>query len=423
MRRHLFPSVVDDIVPIKQVVDEWQFALLVLVNFFVGGMVGIERSILPLVAITDFGIGSVTAATAFIATFGLAKSVVNFIAGGFSDRWGRRPFLVGGWLIGLPVPVILLTAGSWAWILFANVLLGIQQGLTWSMTLNMKFDRVEPGRHGWAAGWNECAGYSGVALAAFLSGLVASWVGSRPALFLLGLILAVSGTVLSFYVRETHRRPPGRLTMRSVSRPAVLTDTLAGPGSLVITSTSGLLMNLKDGMLWGLLPIIADGKGLDLGAIGVVAGVYPGVWGIAQLLFGTLSDRVDRRVFIAVGLFAQAGGLLGLMFAATLLEFILSGVIIGIGTAMAYPTLLALVTSVSPVDRRASALGVYRFWRDMGYVGGAIGVGVVVDAAGYFYAFIVVAFLLATAAVAVGVVRVQITQSSKEETSCHTTVR
>lgn len=365
------------------------------VNAFVGAMVGVERTVVPLVAGADFGVTSAAAAMAFIATFGVTKALVNAFAGTLSERTGRRPVLLAGWLVGLPVPLLLLWAPSWGWILAANVLLGANQALTWSMTVVMKVDLAEPGRFGRVIGWNEFAGYAGLAVTAAVTGIIASELGLRPAPFYLGAALAVTGLTLSLLARET--RPA---TARSVVDESQRTEagedgnrdvpgiaTVLARGSwtnsgLAVASGAGLATNFKDGVLWGLLPPILVGQGMSLDRVGIVVGLYPLVWAMSQLYFGPLSDRLGRQLLIVGGLVVQATGVGMMALGGSFVWFLAAAVITGLGTGMVYPTLLAFVADVAEPSWRASALGVYRFWRDLGYAAGAVGGGLVADVLG-----------------------------------------
>ena len=381
--------------------------LLVLTSAFVGGMVGMERSVLPLLAEAEFGVASKAAAIAFIATFGVTKASVNLFAGRLSERWGRRPILLLGWLVGLPVPLLLMHAPTWSWILVANVLLGVNQALTWSMTVVMKVDLTHPRNHGLVIGWNEFAGYAGMAGAAALTGYIASAHGLRPEPFYLGLALAAGGLGFSWCTRETLPHPSAGSSDRnseaatpdSLRRVAYL-GTLGHP-TLSAASLAGLVTNLKDGALWGLLSILLSSQGLPIGRVGTVAALYPAVWAVSQLAFGPLSDRVGRKRLIVSGLFLQALGVGGFVASGSYPEYLAAAVVTGIGTGMVYPTLLVLVSAVAGPAWRASALGVYRFWRDLGYAAGALGAGVIADAAGLPAAITAVAVLVAAVAIVV----------------------
>jgi MFS family permease len=370
-----------------------QFALLVAVVGFVGAMVGIERSVLPLVASTDFGLASAAAATSFIVAFGPSKAFANLFAGRLSERVGRRRVLIAGWLVGLPVPFIVIAAPEWGWIVGANVLLGINQGLCWSMTVNMKADLVGPVRRGLALGLNEAAGYLGVGIAALAAGLVAERYGLRPAPFYLMIAIAAAGTALSVLaVRET----AGHVAVERGADPAeppslpraFAAGTWARP-DLVAYSQAGLVTNLTDGVAWGIVPLALTAAGASVADVGLVAAIYPITWGLLQAATGAASDRLGRVPLItagmvvqgiAIGLFAL-GGSLGLAIAAA--------VVLGLGTAMTYPTLLAAVGDAVRPGERATAIGVYRFWRDIGTLVGALGAALVADALGFDAAFLV----------------------------------
>lgn len=367
-----------------------EIALLVLINAFVGGMVGLERTTLPLLAEQEFGIASAAAATSFIVTFGLSKALTNLAAGRLADRHGRRRVLVAGWLAGIPVPIALVLAPSWGWIVAANALLGINQGLCWSMTVNMKLDRADPARRGLVVGLNEAAGYLGVAVIAFATGLLAGRVGVRPALGL-GLALAIVGLALSLLAREMPRAE------HTASRAPARERWLAP------LSFAGLATNLKDGALWGLLPILLVARGLDLPSVGAIVAAYPVAWGAAQLVFGPLSDRIGRRGLAGAGLAIQAGGVFALAWGPGMGGMLAASALVGIGTAMTYPTLLALVADLAAPERRATDLGVYRAWRDGGYAVGALGAGVVADAAGAPVALVAVAGVVLAGALALGI--------------------
>lgn len=334
-----------------------QFLLLALVNLFVGGMVGLERTVVPLLAETEFGLERGVAVGAFVMSFGVAKAITNLFAGTLADRFGRKGVLLMGWLLGLPIPVLLIVAPNWNWVIAANLLLGVNQALTWSMTVNMMVDLVPPHRRGVAAGVNEFMGYLGVSLLAFLTGLVASSYGLRPVPFYLGVVVAVLGLLLSFTVKETHKST-SVLQLRWVK----------GVG---LPSLLGLMTNLKDGLVWLSLPLLLAGKGFSPTEIGSVAAFYPLVWASGQLVFGPLSDRLGRQRLILSGIGLQGVGLLVMANASELFLALLAAFLLGLGTSMAYPTLIAQVADKAPPQQRASALGLYRFFRDGGYVVGA----------------------------------------------------
>jgi MFS family permease len=378
-----------------------QFALLVTVNALVGGMVGQERTVVPLLATEVFGLQALSSALTFIVAFGLTKALTNFAAGTLSDRYGRKPVLVAGWLIGLPVPLLLIWAPGWEWVVVANVLLGINQGLTWSTTVIMKIDLVGPARRGLAMGLNEAAGYGALALTAFATGLIADRFGLRPAPFLLGVAYAGLGFGLStLFARETrgHARHEAaglvgdRLHGGLSTREVFALTSLREP-ALSAASQAGLVNNLNDGLAWGLLPIYYAAAGLGIFEIGALAAIYPAVWGLGQLATGAVSDRIGRKGLIAGGMLLQAASI-G-MIAATrgFVPWAVAAAFLGAGTAMVYPTLLAVIGDVAHPAWRASAVGVYRLWRDTGFALGALLAGVIADRFGMPAAIWVVAAL------------------------------
>ncbi len=386
-----------------------QFALLVAVNAFVGAMVGLERSVLPLLAERDFGLASRTAILSFLVSFGLVKAGTNYFAGRFSDRIGRKPVLLLGWLAALPVPVMIILAPSWGWVVAANVLLGINQGLAWSTTVIMKIDLVGPVRRGLAMGLNEAAGYVAVSLAALAAGYLAGTYGVRPAPFLLGVGFAILGLLLTMlFVRET--REHAKLEASRTAEPAdgpsggeIFVRTSFRDRNLSSASQAGLVNNLNDGMAWGLLPLFFAAAGLSIGQVGVLAAVYPGVWGLGQLATGWASDRLGRKWMIVSGMWLQAGGILLTAATRSLAPWILGAILMGLGTALAYPTLLAAVGDAAHPSWRASAVGVYRLWRDLGYAVGAILAGGVADMFGFSSAIITVGVLTAVSGFVVAV--------------------
>lgn len=380
------------------------FFLLVLVNLFVGSMVGLERTVLPLIGERIFGLASASAALSFIISFGFTKAIVNFFAGRFADRIGRKQVLIIGWAVGVFVPLLVIWAHSWWWIVFANILLGINQGLTWSMTVNMKIDLVRSDQRGLAIGLNEFAGYTGVAVTAMISGYIASVYALRPEPFYLGLILAFVGLTFSFLVKDTgghlklqaqqQKRTSSDLTM---STKEVFRKTTWQDKTLSSCSFAGLSTNLKDGMAWGLFPLFFTAAGLKIGEIGVIVAVYPAAWGFFQLFTGLLSDRVGRKWMIAFGMWTQAAAIWWILSAYSYALWIVGAVLLGLGTAMVYPTLQAAISDVAHPDWRASAMGVYRLWRDSGYAFGALMAGVLADVLNVTWAIGLVALLPLTA--------------------------
>jgi MFS family permease len=374
-----------------------QFLLLVLINSFVGAMIGMERSVLPLLAQGEFALRSRTLLLSFILTFGLVKAVTNLVAGGAADRLGRRNTLLAGWLVGLPVPFLLMFAPAWGWIVAANVLLGVQQGLCWSATVMMKVDLAGPRERGTAIGLNEAAGYLAVSLAGFGTAWLAARHGLRPWPFTIGIVAALGGTVASWLVKDTSRHvelESRALTTRGTS----VADAFDGrshfaPGGAPspVLCQAGLVSNLNDAVSWGLLPIRFAALGVSLPRIGLLVGCYPAVWALGQLVTGTLSDRVGRKPLIVAGMLLQAGALVAVAVArsAGSIAWAMAG--LGAGTALAYPTLIAAVSDEAQPARRASVLGKYRFWRDLGYAVGALVAGLAADRLGIEPAIVVAA--------------------------------
>jgi MFS family permease len=390
-----------------------QFSLLVAVNALVGGMVGQERTVVPLLATRIFHLEAFSAALSFIVVFGAVKAVTNFFAGTLSDRLGRKPVLVAGWLVGLPVPLLVIWAPSWGWVVAANVLLGVNQGLTWSTTVIMKIDLAGPKRRGLAMGLNEAAGYGAVAATALATGFIAQHAGLRPEPFFLGLGYAGLGLGLSaLLVRETrghaaleastHLAASDGLGQR-LSSGRVFVLTSFKEKALSAASQAGLVNNLNDGMAWGLFPLLYADRGLSVAAIGTLAAIYPAVWGLGQLLTGALSDRLGRKWLIAGGMGVQAGGIAVIAAATGFGPWAAGSALLGVGTAMVYPTLLAAISDVAHPSWRASAVGVYRLWRDGGYALGAILAGVLADRFGITAAVWAIAALTAASGVVVAV--------------------
>ena len=382
-----------------------QFGLLVVVNGFVGAMVGMERSILPAIADEQFQLAARTAILSFIAVFGLTKALTNYAAGQLADRGRRKRLLIAGWLVAVPVPFMLMWAPSWNWILVANALLGVNQGLTWSSTVIMKIDLVGPERRGLAMGLNECAGYIAAALSAFATGYVASRAGLRPEPFYLGVGFVAAGLGLSVFVRETwgHVALESRDEIRATSAREVFWRTTLTDRNLSSVSQAGFVNNLNDGMAWGLFPLHFAAAGMTLTQIGALAAIYPATWGIGQLAAGALSDRVGRKRLIAPGLWIQAVGIGMVIATGTFSGFSAGAILLGVGTAMVYPTLLAAIGDVAHPSWRASSIGVYRLWRDLGYAIGAVITGVVADVLGVPMAMWLVAALTFASGVVVAV--------------------
>jgi MFS family permease len=388
-----------------------QFSLLVVVNAFVGAMVGMERTILPAIAEQDFELAAKTAVLSFIVVFGVTKAITNYLAGRLSDRFGRKHVLVVGWLVAAPVPFLLMWAPSWTWVLVANALLGVSQGLTWSTTVIMKIDLAGPRKRGLAMGLNEFAGYFAVAGSALATGFIAEHSGLRPEPFYLGVAYVALGLLLSVVVvRETqhHVAVEAKLhaelpTERVPTQREVFWRTSLFDKNLSSISQAGLVNNLNDGMAWGLFPLVFAAAELDLAQIGTLAAIYPATWGLAQLVTGAWSDRIGRKWLIASGMWVQAIGI-GVTIVSTQYEgFAAGAVLLGVGTAMVYPTLLAAIGDVAHPSWRASSVGIYRLWRDLGYAIGALLAGLIADAVGLSEAMWLVAALTFASGVIVAV--------------------
>jgi MFS family permease len=373
--------------------ENWrQFSLLVLVNAFVGGMVGLERTVVPLLGSEQFGLVLRTAIFSFIVSFGLVKAVSNLVSGTLADKIGRKKVLLAGWIFGVPVPFMIMFAPSWGWIVAANVLLGVNQGLCWSMTVLMKIDLVGPRGRGLAVGLNEFAGYLAVGLTAFLTGYIASTYGLRPEPFYLGVGYALLGVIVSiFLVRDTqehvrlelseHPPEPSPLSFREV-----FTRTSFKDHNLFACSQAGLINNLNDGMSWGVFPLFFSTFGLGVERIGMLKAVYPAVWGMLQIVTGPLSDRWGRKGLIVGGMWVQAGGIFVTVATRSFGWWMLGSLLLGVGTAMVYPSLIAAVSDESHPSWRARSLSVYRFWRDLGYAVGALCAGIIADTLGISWA-------------------------------------
>lgn len=385
-----------------------QFSLLVAVNALVGGVLGQERTVLPLLAEQTFRLTGYTFLLTYVFAFGVTKAVTNYLAGTWSDRFGRKPVLVAGWLVALPVPLLLIWAPHWGWVVTANVLLGVNQGLTWSTTVIMKIDLAGPERRGLAMGLNEAAGYLAVAGTAVVTGYLAARYGLRPAPFLLGLSYAALGLGLStLVVRETrdHARleaAGGRGSHDLTNREVFARTSLREP-ALSAASQAGMVNNLNDGLAWGLFPILFATAGLSVSRIGVLAALYPAVWGLGQLITGPLSDRLGRKHLITTGMLVQAAALALIAAGDSFAAWSVAAVLLGAGTALVYPTLLAAIGDVAHPAWRARAVGVYRLWRDGGFAVGAVLSGIVADVWGLRAAVWVVAAITAMSGLLVAV--------------------
>ncbi|WP_423382293.1 MFS transporter [Burkholderia sp. LMG 32019] len=373
-----------------------QFALLVLVNAFVGGMVGIERTVVPLIGAEQFHLESTALITSFIVSFGLVKAFANLVSGQLADTWGRKRVLIVGWLFGLPVPFMIIAAPNWEWVIAANVLLGLSQGFAWSMTVIMKVDLVGPKSRGLAVGLNEFAGYFAVGTTAFATGYLASRYGLRPTPIYLGVVYAITGLVLSIlvvrdtreHVRVESGQPAGAcaLSFRDVFMLTSFRDR-----NLFAASQAGMINNLNDGMSWGIFPLFFTTLGLGIERIGILKAVYPIVWGSCQIVTGPLSDRWGRKGLIVAGMWVQAAGLALTALTGQFRWWLVASVLLGLGTAMVYPSLIAAVSDASEPGWRARSLSVSRFWRDLGYAIGALSAGLLADRFGFAAAILVVA--------------------------------
>ena len=382
-----------------------QFLLLVLVNAFVGGMVGLERSILPQIAEVEFGMAVKTAILSFIIVFGISKALTNYFMGRLANRYGRKSLLVTGWLFAIPVPFLLFYAQSWNWILWANVFLGINQGLAWSSTIIMKIDLVGPKNRGLAMGINESAGYLAVGVMAFLSAFIASEYGLYPYPFYIGFILVFLGLFTSIlFVKDTRAFAKLESQTSTVSKlKSVFRETTLSNSNLSSITLAGLANNLNDGMMWGLLPILLYSLSFSIAEIGILAAVYPTIWGLGQLFTGSLGDKYSKKLLLVFGMLIQAIGIFMIAYSTSYQTIFIAAVLLGVGTAMVYPIFLAAIADYTHPEQRAECIGVYRLWRDLGYAIGALSSGIIADIYGLQTAFIVIGFVTLIAGIQISV--------------------
>ena len=382
--------------------ENWkQFTLLVIINGFVGGMVGLERSILPQMAEVEFALVAKTAILSFIIVFGIVKAITNYYTGVLANKFGRKNLLIAGWVIGIPIPFLLMFAPNWDWIIVANVLLGINQGLTWSSTVVMKIDLVGDKQRGFAMGLNEFAGYFAVAIVAFLTGWIASEYGIRPYPFYLGIALVFFGLVGSiFFIKDTRHHVAKESSSSSVPKlKNIFWDTTWKDKNLGSVTQAGLINNLNDGMVWGIFPILLAGKNFTLEQIGIVTAVYPAVWGIGQLFTGKMADKFCKRNMLYLGMLLQAIALIFMAWANSMFHYVVLSSILGWGTAMVYPTFLATIAEYTHPQDRAKSIGIFRLWRDSGYAIGAILTGVIADLVNINTSIIFIGFLTFVSAI------------------------
>lgn len=376
--------------------ENWQqFTLLVIINAFVGGMIGLERNILPQLAEKEFGLASKTAIFSFIIAFGVTKAICNYFAGKLANKIGRKRLMTIGWLFAIPIPFILIFANNWNWIIFANILLGLNQGLAWSMAVIMKIDLVGDKKRGLAVGINEFAGYLSVGIVAFLTGFIANEYGIRPYPFYLGIFFSISGLILTIlFLKDTK----GHVETESAQSDIpllknIFVDTTFRHKSLSGITQAGLVNNLNDGMTWGLLPLLLLSKHFTLSQIGLLTAVYPIVWGVSQLFTGKISDIYSKKMLLFWGMLLQAFGIVLLVYAITEIHFILIGISLGFGTALVYPTFINAISDYTHPTQRAESLGTFRLWRDLGYAFGAILTGIIADSFGLDISIIAIGLL------------------------------
>lgn len=376
--------------------ENWrQFTILVIVNAFVGGMIGMERSIFPQFASLEFGIDSKTAILSFITAFGISKAITNYFTGKVANIYGRKNLLLFGWLLAIPVPFLLIYAPSWNWVIFANVLLGISQGLTWSSTVVMKIDIVGQKNRGFAMGLNEFAGYFSVGIVAFLTGYVANKYGVTPYPFYIGVFISIVGFLLSaFWVKDTRLFVQKETDTNFTSKlNNVFIETTFKNRTLSSVTQAGLINNLNDGMIWGLLPIVLLSLHFNNSQIGIITATYPAVWGIGQLFTGKMSDHYSKKQMLFLGMLLQGVAILFIPFTTKFYDLIFIAVILGVGTALVYPTFLSTIAQVTSPNQRAESIGVFRLWRDLGYAIGAVISGITADLFGVEYAIFLISGL------------------------------
>jgi MFS family permease len=376
--------------------ENWkQFTLLVIVNAFVGGMIGLERTIIPQIAEVDFGMAAKTAILSFIVVFGITKAITNYYTGTLANRFGRKNLLVTGWLFALPVPILLIYAPNWNWIIAANIFLGISQGLTWSSTVVMKIDLVGEKDRGFAMGLNEFAGYVALAVIAFLTGWIANNYGLRPYPFYIGIGMAVIGLFMSWlFIKDTNKHVQLEATSSNIPKlKNLFWETTWHHKNLGSITQAGLVNNLNDGMVWGLFPLLLISKGFDLHEIGIIVATYPAVWGLGQLYTGKLADKYCKKTLLFIGMLVQGMALLGMVSANSFSWFIILSSLLGIGTAIVYPTFLAAISDYTHPDQRPKSIGIFRLWRDLGYAIGAILTGLIADRFGLVAPIIAIGLL------------------------------
>ncbi len=376
--------------------ENWQqFTLLVIINAFVGGMIGLERNILPQLAEKEFGLASKIAIFSFIVAFGITKAICNYFTGKLANKIGRKKLMIIGWLFALPIPFILIFANDWNWVIFANILLGLNQGLTWSMAVIMKIDLVGSKKRGLAVGINEFAGYLSVGIVAFLTGYIANKYGIRPYPFYLGILFSVSGLLLTIlFLKDTKSHVVTESTKSDIPLlKNIFLDTTFKHKSLSGITQAGLVNNLNDGMTWGLLPLLFLSKNFNISQIGLLTAIYPTVWGLSQLFTGKLSDIYSKKMLLFWGMLLQSFGIILLVFATTQIHFILIGISLGFGTALVYPTFINAIADFTHPTQRAESLGTFRLWRDLGYAIGAIITGIIADSFGLDISIIAIGLL------------------------------